>query len=138
MIASVVAMVALIAGSQFYYSRGISRASWEKRSEVVRLYLEGQLHPSGNGLVELPDSLATDSLKHVYVTVRGEDRFVLFRTWRGKGGNLDGCLYSTDTSLKVGQGISINRPSPRGIMEDELPVVDSFGGGWYRVFYNLD
>lgn len=137
MIASVVAMVVLIAGSHFY-GRGVSQASWETRSEVVRLYLEGRLNPDGDGFIELPASIATDSLKHVYVTERCEDRFVLFRTWTGKGGNIDGYLYSTNRALEVGQEVSINRPSPRGVTEDELPVVDSLGGRWYRVFYNLD
>lgn len=88
----------------------------------------------------LPSDLwaaSVDGEVYVYHSSAGK-LVVVFKTWRGKGFNVEGFLYTTEpfgstdiTSNSYGHSIFIMNPI-------ELTLEKKINSNWYRVSYRLD
>lgn len=83
--------------------------------EIVRAYLHKEL-VEDDGVIELPPELFSVTQDgRVYVTHAPWGTALLFVTWRGKGSNLRGHVYSTDLGGVVernGQQFSVELIGP--------------------------
>ena len=80
-----------------------------------------------------------------YVTTQpGGSRLILFRTWRGKGSNLRGILYTDGPPLKVGSQVEVLTFCPveaaGGLLigQADVSIDSAIAKTCYRVSFSLD
>ena len=122
--------------------------------QVVGQVTSGKLAPDEYGVIRLPAELSSTSVDgKVYVSKSTSGSLlILFRTWRGKGSNLQGYLYcsaplSAADTQKDYYGrtvIDLNGPVIHGppgttpISRFECVLDKAIASNWYLVHYDLD
>ena len=110
-------------------------------SQAVAQIVNGTLKPAPNGVVTLPPALASASLDgKAYVTVDSTGvTWVLFQTWRGKGANLRGYVYHSNTAPSPPPAtVKILGPAITVTQLIDYNVESQEGPNWYRVSWDLD
>jgi hypothetical protein len=74
----------------------------------------------------------------VYVTPRPKGQWVLFRTWRGKGGNLYGYLFTSGEILNVNDQIEVVTILPGKVAKSDVIVGTKHDDSWYFVTWGMD
>ncbi|MFC1759461.1 hypothetical protein ACFL2H_11955 [Planctomycetota bacterium] len=127
-----------------------SPAPKSDRELLVERIISGQIQPDDSGTVELTDNKELSIGGKVYVTKLVKGVAILFADWRGKGRNMRGELFISDTQKRnVGSIISVNSfdvSSTIGESGTRLPtvrVVDltiqaQLRPKWYRVEFSMD
>lgn len=106
------------------------------KESLARLEKQGL---STNAAVALPrgfSSLTVDG--YVYVTPRPNGRWILYRTWLGKGGNLHGYLYTSGEELELDEGIDVVTQYPNRVGVGTVTVQSKHDDSWYFVVWNTD
>ncbi len=121
-----------------------NRVSLESLDTTASQIFDGEITPGEHGLCELSESINVIE-NEAYVTTKNDGtKLILFRTWRGKGSNLKGYLYTNRNGLKVGSTIEILTFAPLGpeggipIGTSDVHVDSSVTKTCYRVSYFLD
>jgi len=92
-----------------------------------------------NSVVVLPrdfSGLTVDG--KAFVTPRPAGQWVLFRTWRGKGGNLHGYLFTSREVLKVGEEIEVVTMRSGKVGKCNVVVESKEDDSWYFVAWGME
>jgi hypothetical protein len=109
------------------------------RERITQDFQAGKLAPDPSGVIQLPPDLASASLGgKAFVTTNQTGRWLLLRTWRGKGANLTGYLYAPGAALKLGTAVSLTTDAAGVMVSAECTVQKAVGGSWYTVHSGYD
>jgi hypothetical protein len=124
--------------------------------KVAAAVITGTLKPDAGGVVDLPDRWTSVSRRgRIYVTRKEDGLFLaLFPTWRGKGSNLRGYLFSNRplTDNDTIEGRYKEGSSRLEVMVPTVPAMNTarvskleyvslvrkVKPGWYYVSYDMD
>lgn len=133
-------MLLLMNGGCSRTAAGFQREQFES---IAKKHGSGSLKDE-EGVIRLPDELAGITIDgRVYVTKNPTGSLYMFLTWRGKGSNLRGYVYSPTNQIPP-QTISIEVVGPTvlhlgkdsGLVEVELKPMSI--AGWYQAARTLD
>lgn len=108
--------------------------------EVLDRLRDGRLAIPGNNVLVLPEELASASVDgEVYVAVPESDLLlVVFKTWRGKGHNMEGLLFASRPLRPTDMRLDYYGNSSIVIGPVPLVIDEEVDQNWYKVSYRLD
>lgn len=106
---------------------------------IIRLQ-SGVLKPDEDGTVKLPPDLQVASVDgEIYVSRFSTNQIiVVFKTWRGKGNNMEGFLYAVPHVAKAAAKKDYYGKSVISIGPVELALEKQLDANWHKVSYKLD
>jgi len=135
-------------GIQKAYQAQAKQFDMHKAEEIVNVIRTGDLEVGARGEVHLPaDTASLTCDGYVYVTARNDEPSAyLFPMWIGKGSNLIGYLYLSDSQdgtahpeLTKGEALRLVLPVTGGEPKrGDAEVVDQISPNWYRVSRGID
>ena len=110
------------------------------REKIAQDLQTGKLKPDAQGVVRLPPDSANASIggRAFITTNRTGSSWVLLRTWRGKGANLEGYLYAPGQPLKVGSEVDVTTDAGGVIVTAEVTIKRAREASWYAVYSGND
>jgi hypothetical protein len=140
--------IALLFGCFVMLLRSVGRnEAWfdqQLASKAVTQILNGTLKPDANGIVKLPSALASTGLNgKVYVTTDAAGTtFILFEEVEGRGMNLVGELYHSNTGpTPLPATIKVLGPDPLGPTPSHMydyNINKQNGTNWYDIAWMED
>ena len=108
--------------------------------QVIERLKTGELKTGGAGDIQLPPELRSASVDgEVCVSQPSTNQMiVVFKTWRGKGANMEGFLYSEKPLSEDEIGKDYYGSSVIPIAGIEIVLEHRITPNWYRVNYRLD
>jgi hypothetical protein len=107
--------------------------------QVIERVEKGDIKPDASGAAQLPADLRDASVDgEVYVLYPSPAQLlIVFKTWRGKGYNMQGFLYArTPLESEIERDYYGNSVVIIGPLE--LTLEDKLEPSWYRVSHRLD
>jgi hypothetical protein len=108
--------------------------------QVIERLKTGELKDGNSGIVQLPAQLRAASVDgEVWFSQPNTNQMiVVFKTWNGKGSNMEGFLYSAQplSEDEIGKDYYGNSVIP--IAAIDIVLDHRINPTWYRVSYRLD
>lgn len=108
--------------------------------QTINRLQSGTIKPDSSGRARLPTDLQTASVDgEIYVSQPSTNQIVVvFKTWRGKGNNMEGFLYANPPLGKSATQADYYGKQAISVGPVELTLGKQIDPNWHKVSYKLD
>jgi hypothetical protein len=140
MIAATAVLVVCCCLAVWYGCRVATEARKRLRMQVVEALKTGQVVIGPTGVVKLPPRFGSASeYGEVYASLLPNGQlFVAFKTWTGKGYNMEGLLYCSQPLTPGNMVKDYYGNNTVQVGPVDLTIEQQINSNWYQVSYRLD